>query len=278
MKDSTERDQQITRELGKYRLSDPSPGLQDRVLQAARGAWESGDAELHWPHRWLRACDVFRQEILAFASAILLILGAAMQIAGGQSALANSIEQWTLVTTVTEGLNRATSMDCTLIKPDTGNAPSQYRMRWSATGVTRVDMKSTDGIPRTLWISQGALLATNPEDGSVQSMPVEALPPEWQPPKEYLAPEILAQHLKRYQLTRAISQQGARPGELRLAGRDGSRTVELFLDAGTGLPKTLKKFLPASALMGEEVRFLWNKPMAREHPVPVLPIAKLQAH
>ncbi len=280
MKDSMKQDQQITRELGRYRLTAPSPGLRDRVLQAGREAWESGGAELNWTDRWLRACSVFRQEILAFASAILLILGAAMQIAGGQSILANSIEQWTLMTAATEGLSRATSMDCTLIKPGAGDAPSQYRVRWSAAGVTRVDMNSIDTAPRTLWISEGAILATDPEDGSMQSIPVEALSSEGQPPKEYLSPEILAQCLKRYQLTQVENQERAKPGELRLAGLDGSQTVELFVDVKTGLPKTMSKCLPASAPIGsqricsEEVGFRWNEPIPKELLVPGMPVVK----
>ena len=91
MKNFTEQDRRITKDLEKYQLAPPSPDLHDRVLRAARGAMaRSEDAELSWSGRWLAACRAFRQEILAFASALMLILAVVMQLGIGRSALAHS--------------------------------------------------------------------------------------------------------------------------------------------------------------------------------------------
>jgi hypothetical protein len=84
---------------------------------------------LNWPNSWLRACWAFRQEILAFASAVMLILGTVMQLGGGQSALAESIGRLKVMITVSEGLYRATSMDCTVMKPGAERESIQYRVR-----------------------------------------------------------------------------------------------------------------------------------------------------
>ena len=40
---------------------------------------------------------------------------------------------------------------------------SQYRVRWNAAGVTRVDMNSAKGTGQTLWISKGAVLVADNE-------------------------------------------------------------------------------------------------------------------
>ena len=176
MKDSREQDQRITREFGRYRLAPPFPDLHDRVLRAAREVLGSSDADLPWTDRSLRASWAFRQEILAFSSVLMLILGVAMRPGGGQSVLADSIERLTIMAAVSGRLYRATSMDCTMLKPGAGHEDSQYRARCSATGLTRIDMDSTKRAGQTLWISKGTVSVTDHEDGTVSSMAITAMP------------------------------------------------------------------------------------------------------
>jgi hypothetical protein len=282
MKDSTEKDQHITRELGRYRLVPPSSDLHDRVLQAAREALTSGDAELPWPGRWLRACGAFRQEILAFASSLMLILGVVMQFGGNQSALADSLERLTVMASVSGSLKRATSMDCTVLKPHTGDESSLYRIRWNTTGVTRIDLDSTGSTEQMIWISNGTVSVAD-ESGTVCSMAITAMPSKWQPPVEFLTPTILAQNMKRYGLMQAERQDGAVPDEFLFVGQEDQQVIEIAIDAGTFLPKTLKKHLPASAWSNEsvyleEVRFQWNKPVPREVLVPGPPAVQRKAN
>jgi hypothetical protein len=58
----------------------------------------------------------------------------------------------------------------------------------------------------------------------------------------------------------------------------------MSIDAKTGLPIRLKKYLPDSSLMGkkrgflEDVRFQWNRPIPQELFVPDSPEAKHQVH
>jgi hypothetical protein len=275
MKDPMEQDQQITREFGRYRLAPPSPDLHDRVLRAAREALASRDAELHWTGRWLRACGAFRQEILALASALMLILGVVMQLGGVQSVLADSIERLTVMVTVSGRLSRATSMDCTVLKPGTGDENSQYRVRWNAAGVTRVDMDSTNGTGQTLWISKGTVSVADYEGGALRSTAITTMPSKWQPPMEFLTPTILAQHMQeRYGLMQAERKDGAGPDEFLLVGQENQQVIEIAIDARTYLPTTLKKHLPDSVRTGkerdclEEVRFQWNKPIPQGLLVP----------
>ena len=284
MKDSMEQDQQITREFGRYRLAPQSPDLHDRVLQAAREALASGDADYHGIDRWLRACGVYRQEILAFASSLMLILGVVMQLGGGQSVLADSIERLTVMAAVSGRLHRATSMDCTVLKPGAGNEISRYRVRWNTAGGTRVDMASTNGMGQTLWISKGTASVADHEGGAVRSMAITAIPSNWQPPMEFLTPTIMAQQLERYGLRRAERQDGAGPDAFLFVGQDDKQVVEIAIDVGINLPITLKKYSPDSVRTGkerdclEEARFQWNKPIPRELLVPGSSAVKQQGN
>ncbi len=271
-----EQDQRITREFGRYQLAPPSPDLHDRVLRAAREALASSDAELHWTDRWLRACWAFREEMLAFASALMLILGVVMQLGGGQSVLADSIERLSVMAKVSGGLYRVTSMDCTVLKPRAGDEISQYLVRWNKVGVARIDMNSSKGTEQTLWISKGTVSATDHDGGTVRSMAFMTMPSKWQPPMEFLTPMILAQHMERYGLTQAERQEGVGPYECLLVGQEDQQAIEIAIDTRTYLPTSLKRYLPNSARAGrqrdclEEVRFQWNKPIPQELFVPGL--------
>jgi|WetSurMetagenome_2_1015567.scaffolds.fasta_scaffold87363_2 hypothetical protein len=283
MKDFTEQDQRITREFNRYRLAPPSPDLHDRVLLAAREAMANGAAELHWTNRWRRACWAFQQEILAFASVLMLITGVVMQLGGGQSVLADSMERLAVMAAVSGSVYRATSMDCAVLKRDAGEETTDYRIRWNASGVTRIDMDSAKDTKRMMWISKETASVAN-HKGEVRSMAISALPPEWQPPTEFLTPSILAQRMEGYGLTQAERQSDAQPGELRFVGQEDQQAIEMSVDAKTGLPIKLKKYLPDSSRTGkkrdcmEEVRFQWNRPIPQELFVPDSPEVKQQVH
>jgi hypothetical protein len=225
----------------------------------------------------------FRNEILALASAIMLVLGVVMQLGGGQSVLADSIEQLTIMTAVSRSLHRATSMDCIVLKPGAGEEHYQFRVRWNAAGFTRVDVDPTHIPERTLWVSKGTVSVAD-EDGAVRSTMISTLPSKWKLPMEFLAPTILAQHMERFGLRQAADQGSAQLGELVLVGQENHQVVEIAIDARTALPIALKKFLPAPVGTGkepavfEEVRFQWNKTIPQELFIPGLSAIKKQVH
>jgi hypothetical protein len=210
----------------------------------------------------------------------MLILGVVMQLGGSQSVLADSIERLTVMVSVSGSLYRATSMDCTVMKPSAGDENSQYRVRWNTTGVSRIDMSSANGTEQTLWISKGIVSAADDEGSTVRSTAITALPSKWQPPMEFLTPTILAQHMERYGLMHAERQDRAGPDELLLAGQENRQAIEIAINTRTSLPTTLKKYLPDSARAGkerqclEEVRFQWNIPIPQELLVPGSPAVK----
>lgn len=219
--------------------------------------------------RWLWARWAFRKEIWAFLSAVMLIAGGVMQLSGNQSVLANSIERLKMVVTISAGLHRATSMDCTVLIQGVGTENSHYRLRWSATGVTRVDMDSTDGGKQTRWITNAIL----PPD------------PVWEPAMEFLTPRILSQHMEQgYAWMQAGNRDGAGLNEFLLVGQQDQQIIEIAIDARTYLPKTLKKYLPDSVRTREkgkclmEVRFQWNQPIPQDLLVSESPAGRSQVN
>jgi len=207
----------------------------------------------------------FRKEVLAFASLLVLILAGLMNFGGHQSALADSISRLKVIVDVTECLNRATSMDCSVLKRDAGNAESRYRVRWNAAGITRVDMDSANGGKRTLWISDAA---TSPD-------------PLWQPALEFMTPAILVQRMeKHYRLMQTGDRVGGGPDDFLLVGRENQQIIEITVDGRTYLPKTLKKYSQDSSTTGTgriclmEIQFLWNQPISQALLVPAPQAAK----
>jgi hypothetical protein len=196
---------------------------------------------------------------VTFAAAAMLILGAVMHLSGNQSTLANSISQLKVIIDVSSGVYAATTMDCIVNIPDARSQSTDFRVRWSSTGVSRIDMDPNNGTEQTLWISN----RTVPPD------------PVWQPAMEFLTPAILAQHMEeRYGLAQTGSRSGAGQYEFLLAGQEDRQIIEIAVDERTYLPKMLKKFSQDSGGTGQqrqclmEVRFLWNQPIPREVFVP----------
>jgi hypothetical protein len=228
------------------------------------------------PEGWLWMRRPLRREILAVASAVLLILGVVMQLSGSPSALAHSIEQLKVIITVSMSLNRTAIMDCTVLKPNAGGENSSYHVRWRAPGDARMDMVSSDGA-QTIWISNGTISFADSDGGAVRSMPIKTMTPGpvWQPALEFMTPTLLAKHMEeQYGLMRTGERSGAGSSEFLIIGREDGQAVEITVDARTYLPKVLKKYASDSGRTNGdrvclmEVRFLWNQPIPRELFVP----------
>jgi hypothetical protein len=233
------------------------------------------------PQLWMWGRTDLRGQVLAFASAVLLIGGGVLHLSGNQSVLAHSVERLKMVVTVSAGLRRATSMDCTVRVPRAGQVQSSYHVRWGVAGATRVDMDSSGGRPeQTLWIPDEtvsmvpyARIAARP--ASISGTPRD---PVWQPALEFLTPALLAHHMeKKYGLIQARHWDGAGRDEVLLVGQENQCVIEITVDTRTYLPKTLKKYWLNSGRAGgdrtclEEVGFQWNQPIPRELFVPKSP-------
>jgi hypothetical protein len=224
-----------------------------------------------WPWHGL-----FRKEILAVASAVMLIFGAVMHLSGSESVLAHSIEQLKVIVTITMSLNRAVSMDCTVLKPEAGGESASYHVLWRAKGDARVDMVSV-GSTQTIWISDETISFAGSDGGEIRSMPLQTIAPgpAWQPAMEFRTPALLAKQMKeQYGLMQTGERSGAGSGEFLIAGHENGQAIEITVDAKTYLPKVLKKYaMDSSRTNGDrsclmEVRFHWNQSIPGELFIP----------
>jgi hypothetical protein len=249
----------------------------DRPENVAEGGARTRRGVVYWPHRWLQASMAFRQEILAFASSIMLILGIVMHLSGSQSALADSIEQLKVMGTISASLNRVASMDCIVLKPEAEDGNTSYHVFWSrANGDARVDMISPGGA-QTIWISGETISFSGSDGGPIRSMPLRSISPGtvWQPAMEFRNPALFTKHMtERYGLMQTGGRSAAGSGEFLIIGREGPQAVEMTVDAKTYLPKVLKKYaLDSGRMNGDrvclvEARFRWNQSIPGELLVP----------
>jgi hypothetical protein len=230
--------------------------------------------------RWLWARGLFRQEVLVLASAVMLIAGGVLHLCGNQSVLAHSIERLKMIVTVSTGLRQATSMDCTVRMQGEERDKSSYRVRWVATGVTRIDLDSTGGEEQTLWVPNEAVSMFPYAGMVVHSTAIATMPrdPVWRPAQEFLTPAILAHNMeKRYGLIQTERRKNNGQDEFLLVGQENQRVIEIAIDARTYLPVRLKKYpldsiQPGDARNGfEEVWFEWNQPIPPDLLVPKSP-------
>ena len=222
------------------------------------------------PNEWLWIRGSFRKEILAVASAAMIILGLVMQLSSSQSVLAHSIEQLRVLVTVSAGLKRAAFMDCAVLKPGAGGEQTSYRVQWRSSGDVRIDMDSADGA-QTLWISNETISFSGPDGGVVRSLPINTMTPGpvWQPALQVMTPKLLAERMEREygsMQTRGMSLAGS--DEFLLVGQEDGQDIEISIDAKTYLPKALRRYAlePGGTSGGRncvmEVRFLWNQPIS----------------
>ncbi len=224
--------------------------------------------------RWMRG--TLQKEILAVASAVMLIAGVVMQLGQPPSALAHSIEQLKVMVTVSMSLNRAGFMDCTVRKPGAEGENSSYHVFWRASGDARMDVISANG-SQTIWISNKTISFADSDGGAVRSMPIRTMTPGpvWQPALEFMTPELLVRHMQeQYGLMQTGERSGSGSDEFLIVGREDRQVVEITIDARSYLPKVLKMYaIDSSRTNGDrvcqmEVRFHWNQPISDEMFVP----------
>jgi hypothetical protein len=232
-----------------------------RLKNSIGRADSSAEAD-EWPWHGL-----FRKEILAFTSAVLLLLGAVLQLSGPQSALAHSIEQFKVIVTVTMSLDRAVFMDCTIVKPEAAGDNTAYHLFWRANGDARVDMAS-GGRTQTIWVNDETISFAGSDGSSIRSMPLQTMAPGpvWQPAMEFRTPKLLAKHMQeQYGLMQTGERRSDGSGEFLITGREDGEAVEITVDSKTYLPKVLKKYAADSGrtngnrICRIEVQFHWNQ-------------------
>ena len=213
--------------------------------------------------RWRALRPVFRKEVLACASAIMLAAGAVMHLGGYSNVLADSISLLKISISVSEQVRLARSMDCTIRMSGERALAATYRVRWVRGAGTRVDVENPRGIHQTFWLIQGRVTAA----GDAAQAPGLA-----EPVVALLAPAELASRLDGgWQLRPEAVQH--HPDRLVFAERRDGAVIEVHFDRKTFLPVSLSRIPSEADRAGGgnaslSADFFWNQPVVPELRVP----------
>jgi hypothetical protein len=245
-------------------------------LAEFRRALESSE-DLHAARRaglWRRPSvfgRVFRKEVLAYVSAVMLAAGVVIHLGGYQSVLADSISLLKISMSLAEQIRLAGSMDCIIDVPVAGTQATTYHIRWVRDGGTRVDVESPYGLDKTVWIIQERVTVADFAAGSL-APPTNSAPGLPEPVAALLSPADLARRMDAsWQLQPEKKQHN--PDKLVFIDRQDRAVIEVHFDKKSFLPISLsRKPLEVAGTEGvaTTAEFAWNQPVAPELMVPRL--------
>jgi len=184
---------------------------------------------------------IFRKEVLAGASVLMLVSGGALQLIGYRSALADTVS----------ALNTSVSV--------------------------RVDAHKSDKMNKTLWVSESGIIiadhihnTTEKAEGVWKITDATFRPVLWLMTPEELAERLYGKwKLRLYEQTDKPDQ-----GLFIFLDQEEKAVLEMTVDLNTYLPLRIEKFLPESPELDEKGRsvmqahFNWNQPVSPQIMIP----------
>ncbi len=219
----------------------------------------------------LRAAWVFRKEVLAGASVLMLVLGGALQLAGHRSALADTVSVLNTSISVVDRVGRTETMECQMEIPGDNGLPLSYTIRWISPNLTRLDAQQKDEMNKTLWITESGITIVDHINNTTEKAAgvSDITDAAFNPVLWLVTPEELTDRMYvRWQLR--LYEQKEKPGQglFIFINQEEKTVLEMTVDLTTHLPLDIKKFLPPSAETGEkgrlamQGRFRWNQPVS----------------
>ena len=226
---------------------------------------------------WRWAQWMFKKEILAFSSIIMIALGGFMHLSGHRSALAESFSRLRTSVSVWEQVRHVASMECTVQVPAQNGKTLAFSIQWISPNMTRVDAWSADEITKTLWMLDEHITVVDHLKNMLHKAEsfVQIKDPVFQPVMGFLSPEELAESIyRRWQPVQYEQQVERGWGTFILTNHEEKTLLEMTIDLNTYLPVKISKFLQVSIKTGEErklaleVHFTWNQPLSLKLMVP----------
>ncbi len=235
--------------------------------------WTNLSQSRVWP--WLGG--VFRKEILAGASVLMLVSGGALQLTGHRSVLADTVSVLNTSISVTDRVRHTETMVCKLEIPTEDGLPLSYSIRWRSPNLTRIDAQQTDKINKTLWISETRIIIVDHIKNTAEKAESvwKITDAAFRPVLWLVTPEELAESMYgRWQLSQLKQTDKPGRGLIIFTNQEEKAVLEMTVDLSTYLPLKIKKFLSESIKTGEKGRlvmqahFNWNQPMSSRIMIP----------
>ncbi len=210
--------------------------------------------------KWMRW--MFKKQVLAPASIIMVVLGAVLQITGPRSVLAESISLLKTSVIVSDRVSHARSMECSMEVPAENDQQLKYSIQWLSPNLTRVQVKKPNqDIIKTMWISEEEITiadhATNIL-GKVENVN-QIDDPEFKHALGLLSPLDLVERMDGKWRLKQYEQHGdCEWGIFTVAIPEEKTFLELTVDLCAFLPTSFKKFLADPKKESGEGKILMN--------------------
>ncbi len=228
-------------------------GVLSRLFQ-----WEG----LEWM-KWM-----FKKQVLAPASIIMVVLGAILQVSGPRSVLAESISLFKTSVIVSDRVSHAGSMECLMKVPAEKDQHHEYSIQWLSPDLTRVQAKKpTQDIIKTMWISEEEITIADHATNTLRKVEeVDQIDdPEFKQALGLLSPLDLVEQMGGIWRLKQYKQHGdCEWGTFVIENLEEKALLEITVDLCTFLPTNYKLFLAdPNKENGEgkilmEVIFKWN--------------------
>ena len=211
---------------------------------------------------------MFKKQVLAPASIIMVVLGAVLQITGPSSILAESISLLKTSVIVSDRVSHAESMECSMQVLAENEQQLKYSIQWLSPNLTRVQLiKQNQDIIKTMWISEEEITIADHATNILRKVEkVEQIDDqEFQHALDLLSPLALVEQMAGKWRLKQYEQQGdCEWSTFTVAVPEEKTFLELTVDLCTFLPTNFKKFLEdPKKESGEgkilmDVNFKWN--------------------
>jgi hypothetical protein len=215
---------------------------------------------------------MFKKQVLASASIIMVVLGAVLQITGPRSVLAESISLLKTSVLVSDEMSRAVSMEYSMQVPAENGQSFEYYIQWISSNLTRVQIKKPNqNIVKTMWISEEEITIVDHAANIMRKVKKikQINDPQFQPVMGLLSPvDVMERMDGKWQLKQYTQRGDCEMGTFTIAIPEEKTFMEFTIDLCTFLPTNFKKFLAypteekgdGKILMN--VNFKWNTPIS----------------
>jgi hypothetical protein len=210
--------------------------------------------------RWMKW--MFKKQVLAPASVIMVVWGGVLQVSGPRSVLAESISVLKTSVIVSDRVSHADSMECSMKVPAENAQHHEYSIQWLSPDLTRVQVKKpTQDIIKTMWISEEEItIAVHVTNTMRKVERVDQIDdPEFKHALGFLSPLDLVKRMDgKWQLKQYEQHGDCEWGTFTVAIPEEKMLLELTVDLCTFLPTNFKIFLEDPKKESGDGKFLMN--------------------
>jgi len=210
--------------------------------------------------KWMKW--MFKKQVLAPASIIMVVWGGVLQITGPRSVLAESISLLKTSVIVSDRVSHARSMECSMKVPTENAQHHEYSIQWLSPDFTRVQVKKpSQDIIKTMWISEKEItIAVHVTNTMRKVERVNQIDdPEFKHALGFLSPLDLVKRMDgKWQLKQYEQHGDCEWGTFTVAIPEEKMLLELTVDLCTFLPTNFKIFLEDPKKESGDGKFLMN--------------------